>query len=228
MSYLLTLDELNSARLEALAEKERVPAPRLIERIVGGYLNSLAGSSQTDRNEGMGFDFKADGLNGLFKWNLERGTIGLGPFETRIFVFNSGAWDAVERYLFFNLLTGAAVLLSEMGNAYGRATALDYRSSTDDPENFASYFERLSLAGWGRFSISGDFKNGPKITIRVQDCAFCKGRNTSLNRGDPCSFLMGVCKGIADTVLDSSHACYETKCISKGYDLCEIVIRRNG
>ena len=167
------------------------------------------------------------GVKGLYKWDEDKGIISFTPDNKRVFIMTARSWDAIEQDLFAKLLKGAAPLLMEMGIAYGRATALDYRSVMTNPENLSSFLEQLGLtAGWGKFTASGDLAKGSKITVRVWNCVFCRSRNASVGRTEACSFLVGVCKGIADTVLNSSHYVYETKCISKGNDLCEIVLGR--
>jgi predicted hydrocarbon binding protein len=227
MSYLLKLDEPSSYKLLELAEKERLSASKLIERIVTGYLNSISKEPDFDYGVNKRLGLSVAGLKSLYHWDEEKGTISFTPANRRVFVMSASAWDSVEQGLFLGLLDGAVPLLSAMGNAFGRVLALDYKSVTGEPENIKSYFEYLSLAaGWGKFKTSGDLEHGSKITIRVRDCVFCTSRNASLGRKDPCCFLMGVCKGIADTVFDSSHYVYETKCCAKGNGFCEITMGR--
>ena len=163
----------------------------------------------------------------LFRWDEQKGAVFFTPSNRRVFMTNAHSWDAVERNLSQLFSGGMATLLSGMGVAYGRETALDYRSATGDPENVASYFEHLGLAaGWGKFSLSGDILKGSKLTVRVHDCVFCGSRNATSQRWDPCYFLMGVCKGLADTIFGFPHYVEETKCISKGDDSCQFLIRR--
>ena len=161
----------------------------------------------------------------LYRWDEQKGAIVFTPTNKRVFIINAHAWSLIEQDLLARFLRGASPLLSEMGNAYGVAIALDYRSITDDPENVASYFEHLGLAaGWGKFSLTGDLAKGSKITIRVRDCIFCGSRNPGAERKDQCYFITGVCKGIADTVFGFPHYVRETKCCARGNDLCEIMV----
>ncbi len=229
MSYLLTLKEAHSERLEALAKKERLQAPELIEKIVVGYLESAPGSSGVRQDSNMLMDLQdIAGVRGLYRWDEAKGTISFTPANKRVLIVTAKSWDAAEQDLFAKLLKGAAPLLVEMGNAYGRATALDYRSVTTNPENLSAYFEHLGLsAGWGKFSMSGDPLKGSKITGRIWNCVFCRSRNASVGRSDPCNFLMGVCKGIADTVFDSVHYVEEVKCCARANEYCEILIRKS-
>jgi predicted hydrocarbon binding protein len=229
MSYLLTLNDLNSEKLEALAKKERLQAPELVEKIILGYLESAPGSSGHRDQVTKTLDLQdIAGVKGLYRWDEVKGVINFTPANKRVFILTARSWDSVEQDLFNKLLKGAAPLLSEMGAAYGRATAMDYRSVTTNPENLPAYFEHLGLtAGWGKFAMSGDITKGSKVIIRVWNCVFCRSRNASVGRGDSCHFLMGVCKGIADTVFDSPHYVEETRCCAKANDYCEILIRNS-
>jgi predicted hydrocarbon binding protein len=227
MSYVLTLDELSSKKLEELAEKERLPASELIERAVMWYLGSIGEGRDPPGEADPKLDSEVASRKDLYGWDEQKGTVRFLPSNRRAFIMNAHAWDAVEESLFLVLEKDAARILSVMGHAFGRMIASDYRSVTDEPENIKSYFEYLSLAaGWGKFSVSGDLQNGSKITIRVMNCVFCTSRNASIGRKNPCCFLMGVCKGTADTVFDFSHDVHETKCCAKGNDSCEIVLSR--
>jgi predicted hydrocarbon binding protein len=220
VSYLLTLNDEHSQRLESLAKNERLPAPELIEKIVIGYLDSAHGT-------GPAVDLQdVAALKDLYRWDEEKGIIRFTPANKRVMILTARSWDAVEEDLFIKLLKGASPLLTEMGIAYGKATALDYRAATTNPESVAAYFEYLGrTAGWGKFTVSGDLVKGSKVTIRVWDCVFCRSRNASIGRADPCNFLMGVCKGIADTVFDSENYVEESKCCARANEYCEIVIR---
>lgn len=228
MSYLLTLGDLHSERLEALAKKEQLQATELLEKIVVGYLESRSEDGPSEEQPSPSPDLELTVSKDLFRWDEARGAISFTPANRRVFIVNARSWDAVEHDLFAKLLKGAAPLILEMGNAYGQATALDYRSVTGDPERLATYFEHLgTVSGWGRFSLSGDLAKGSRITVRVSDCVFCGSRRTTAGRTNPCHFMMGVCKGIADTVFGSPHSVQETKCSARGNEVCEFSISRS-
>jgi predicted hydrocarbon binding protein len=228
MSYLLSLDELASKKLEGLAGKERLPASKLIERVVMSYLDSVDAGRDFSHGANARPVSGAVGYKDLYRWDEEKGTIRFTASNRRAFLMSAHAWSAVEANLFLNLGRDAPRLLSAMGHALGRMIALDYRSATDEPENIETYFKYLSLAaGWGKFSLSGDLQNGSKIIVKVGECVFCASRNGSDGRKDPCWFLIGVCKGTADTVFDSPHNVYEAKCSAKGNDSCEIVLSKS-
>jgi predicted hydrocarbon binding protein len=225
LSYLPTLDILEPTKLETLAENERLPASELIRRMVKSHLDSVAAKPNqlsgaiTKRNPNVVGEEVLPGRD------EEERASGLIRTDRRAFVMSAHAWSAVEQLLFLNLLEGAAPLLTAMGIAFGRALALDYGIVTVEPQNIRSYFEYLDkVAGWGKFVLTGDGQNESRITVRVRDCAFCGNRSASVGRKEPCSFPMGVYKGIADTIFDSSHFVYETKCCAKGDGFCEITI----
>ncbi len=227
MSYLVTLDDATSKDLEVLAVKTGLPPPKLIERVVMGYLDFIVRNPDGPGTPEVTQDPKVTPERSLYRWDEDKGTITFSPSHRRVLITSAHAWDAVEQTLHLSLPMGAAPLLMQMGEAYGRMLATDYGPVTSDPENVASYFEHLSLAaGWGKFSVAGDLKNGSKITVRVEDCVFCGSRNSSTGRKDPCHYLMGVCKGIVDTVLGGTHYVYEDKCCAKGNSFCEIVMGR--
>lgn len=227
MSYLLTLSDGNSERLEALARREGVQASDLIERIVIGYIESPP--AETLSSEVVPSVLRdVGGIKDLFRWDEQRGIISFTPANKRVFMMTARSWDTVEQDLYAKLRKGASPLFSDMGEAYGRATATDYRSITQDPEDLAPYLEHLGrTAGWGRFSVSGDLSQGSKVVVRVENCVFCRSRNASVYRGDPCQFLMGVCRGIASTVFNAGYYAEETKCCARANEYCEIVIRRS-
>lgn len=217
MSYVLTLNDEHSQRLEVLARDEQLPTLELIEKIILEYLDSTH-PVPAGRDLGTAKD--------LYTWDEERGIVRFVPANKRVFIVTARSWDMVEEELFVKLLRRASSLLTEMGGAYGKATTLDYRSAAANPEELTAYLEHLGrTAGWGKFVVQGDFK-GPKITVRIWDCVFCRGRSMSVGRTDPCYFLMGTCKGIADTVYDSMHYVEETKCCARGNEYCEIIIRK--
>jgi len=227
MPYLLTLDEPSSKKLETIAEKERLPATKLIERAVAGYLDSTSEHHDSSHGAIKNLDLNAAGHKGLYKWDEEKGDIRFTPSNRRVFIMNARVWDAIEESLFLSLNKDATRLLSAMGRSFGRTIALDYGSVTGEPEDIRSYFEYLGpAAGWGKFSLSGDLQNGSEITLKIRNCVFCTSRDVSVGHKNSCCFLMGVCEGIVDTVNDFSHYVCETKCCAKGDDFCEIVMSR--
>jgi len=229
LPYTLKLNDINSEILETLAKERGLSASDFIERIVVGYLDAetlkLGKPPLSSRAKPALDPSDFSLIKNLYKWDKRDGAIVFIPTNERVFLVNARSWNAIEQDLFTKYLSGAAHLLSEMGSAYGRAVALDYRSVTANPENLTSYFVHLGLvAGWGKFSLSGDLEEGSKIGVHVRDCVFCRSRQVDDTKKPSCSFLSAVCKGIADTVFGLPHSVRETKCSSIGDEFCEISI----
>jgi len=222
MGASVELNEAKRKKLDALAGIEKVPPERLLERIVSSYLDSPEAVITLAGREA---ERKAVSFSGLYRWDDSRGTISFMPASRRVLLFTAHAWGILEDALESTLHRAADSFLFEMGGVYGRALALDYRSVVDDPEDVKAYFEYLGLAaGWGRMTILGDIVSGSRITLKVENCVFCNGRNLSVSRVHSCQFLTGVSKGIADTVFDSWHSVVESKCSSRGDSHCEIIL----
>src|SRR5271169_5216658 len=100
MSYLLTLKEVHSERLEALAKKERLQAPELIEKIVVGYLESAPGNSGLRQDSSTLMDLQEiAGVKGLYRWDEDKGIISFTPANKRVLIVTAKSWDAVEQDL---------------------------------------------------------------------------------------------------------------------------------
>jgi predicted hydrocarbon binding protein len=228
MSYLLTLNASNSERLKTLSKNKGLMPPELIKRVIVDYLNSCGGESPSSTKASPELEVQdLAGVTNLFRWDEKRGVVVFTHANRRLFILNARSWDAVEADLIARIPKEAGHLISGMGAAYGRAAALDYRSVTGNPADVASYFEHLGLAaGWGKFALTGELAKGSNITVRVYDCVFCRTRSVTGGRKDPCHFIIGVCRGIANTVYDSSHYVQETKCSAAGSEFCEFRIRK--
>ncbi len=220
VSLAIELEEAERDRLSRIAADQGVSPSELIERMVAG---NLAGSPVPGRHP-----WRPPGSPGeLYRWDEQKGAVLFTPTNRRVFILNARAWALIEQDLLAYFMKDASPLLLEMGYSYGRATALDYRLVTDDPDHLASYFEHLGQsAGWGKFSLSGDLTKGSRVMVRVHDCVFCATRNPSAERTDSCRFIMGVCKGIADAVFGFQHYVYESRCFALGNGFCEIVVGR--
>jgi predicted hydrocarbon binding protein len=224
MSYLVTLDDLNAKRLEELAERDGLPALTIIEKIVKEHLDHVT-SDQDSPDGPKASAEEVAGYGTLYRWDENRGEIIFTPANRRVYITNGRSWSAVEHDLNAKFSKGAEYLLMGMGAAYGVATARDYRAITGDRENLAAFFEHLGLAaGWGRFQLAGDLVKGTRVTVRVYDCVFCGARDGNTARNQPCPFIVGVCKGIADVVFGAIHTAQETKCRAGGYEFCEVSI----
>lgn len=228
MSYEFKLTGVHSEMLETLAKERGLKPSELIERVVVGYLYSdalnLINSSEAEKTH-YGKPADLSGIKNLYRWDEKTAAVVFTPTDERYFLLNARSWREVERAVRTKFPKRAAPLLLAMGAAYGRAAALDYGAVTEDKGKLRSYFVHLVLiAGWGKFSLSGDLDEGSKVIVRVSDCVFCARREADANSNTPCCFITGACKGIADVAFDSPHKAQETKCRTKGDDFCEITV----
>ncbi len=198
--HTVKLNDSNSQMLEALAKEQHLQASELIERLVVDYLDSNA-LDYGDLSPGNGANPRLDpknlsGIKNLYRWDEQNAAIVFTPTDERVFFMNAHSWSAIERDILTKPYRRAASLLTSMGASYGRAAALDYRSITKDSEKLTPYFVHLGLiAGWGKFSPSGDLEEGSEVIIRVRDCVFCGSRDAGAGRNDPCYFIAGVARG---------------------------------
>jgi predicted hydrocarbon binding protein len=222
MGVSVEIDEKKHRRLGTLANVAKLAPEELLDSIITCYLDS---TDAAIASAGGRVAQKTADYPRLYNWDDVGGVITFAPTKRRVLLFTAHAWGILEDALESKLLKAADPLLFEMGSVYGKALALDYGSVTSEPEHLREYFEYLgTAAGWGRMTVSGDTISGSKVRVKVENCVFCKSRNQSVSRIRSCQLLMGVVKGIADTVFDSKHSVVEPKCITKGDEYCEIVI----
>jgi len=161
----------------------------------------------------------------VVSWNKEGGTITHTPTGKRLFLMTNHAWIQLEEAVFLNLLKGAPPLVLEMGRAYGKALVLDNAWLGENTKKVSEYLEeQWSVAGWGKMEIDGNLATGQKTVARVNDCAFCSSNIWSTAGRSSCYFLLGVTKGIMDTVYDWPHSVRESRCRLRGDDFCELEI----
>jgi hypothetical protein len=111
----------------------------------------------------------------------------------RMIILSAEALRSVEEGLYGKFSTGAAVILLEMGFAYGmtlyRVLEANAKSSPDsDPLTLRYVIQTLFKGGFGRISFMEDTESGKKFSFTVHNCAFC-GHDLADN---DCNFLRGV------------------------------------
>lgn len=118
------------------------------------------------------------------------------------------------------------VIIYEMGNGAGESKAAELQllnSSLSSRDMISMALAQLQSFGWGRFEIRNCDEDGKRILIRIYDnfednvTVDMPDYQNSLMRG----FLVGL------TSIIFNKACRGTieKCIKKGDEYCEILIR---
>jgi len=121
-------------------------------------------------------------------------------------------------------LEGASVLLYEAGkkaglrwiNRFSKEWGLKDKKFIEAVQNF--YAE----LGWGRFSVEEDNKN--ELVVRVKNSFIARGYGNS--EVPVCHFLRGYNAGLAEVLKDKDIDAEEIRCIARGDDCCEFIMRR--
>lgn len=119
---------------------------------------------------------------------------------------------------------GAAVLLYETGkkagekwiNRFSKEWKLNDHMFIEAVQNF--YAE----LGWGKFDIKEN--NGKELIIRVENSFIARGYGES--DAAVCHFLRGYNAGLAEVLKGKYLEACETKCVAKGDDCCEFLMKR--
>jgi len=146
---------------------------------------------------------------------------------SRVIALGSHGWATIEKELESTFMTGGQVILQRVGYSYGRAMGRAAKRAEVTPEQTMDTMQTLAReSGWGLLSLNGGDLLGGEARITVKDCFFCLHARES---NDPvCFTLVGLVNGIADEIIGVSHRVTETKCISKGDAVCEILIEGLG
>ena len=161
------------------------------------------------------FDFEREGI------------ITTRAGSARVFFISTRGWAVIEKQLYKIFMSGASVMLTEMGVGYGRGVAKEVLTVTKEPYLVLKTLEELSMAaGWGSVEVEGEVKSGSSLEVRVTRCAFCaegeKGKDMS------CHFLAGVCAGTAEEAYGRKYVVKEEKCIRAGDPLCVMSLKPKG
>lgn len=119
---------------------------------------------------------------------------------------------------------GAAVLLYETGkkagekwiNRFSKEWGLNDKRFIEAVQNF--YAE----LGWGKFDIKEN--NGKELIIRVDNSFIARGYGKSEDA--VCHFLRGYNAGLAEVLKRQDLEACETRCVAKGDECCEFVMKR--
>ena len=119
---------------------------------------------------------------------------------------------------------GASVLLYEAGkkagmrwiNRFSKKWGLKEKKFIEAVQNF--YAE----LGWGKFSVEEDNKN--ELVVRVENSFIARGYGNS--EVVVCHFLRGYNAGLAEVLKGKDIDAEEVRCIAKGDDCCEFVMKR--
>src|SRR5579885_276604 len=157
--------------------------------------------------------------------------------KTKDLVFNSSAimtnqvfWKEVQNGLYSAFGSAASVMLFQMGISYGFSVGSKARLARKDVYEASKFLEMYGLmAGWGKFKTSPlTLKMGrltEPVKVSVTDNFFGLCYKDRVEDTPKCFIIAGILAGIAEGLLGEGHSCTETRCIAKGDQHCEFIIR---
>lgn len=155
----------------------------------------------------------------------KEGAIKTRAAGSRVFFIATRGWAVIERRLFKVFSSGASVMLSEMGNGYGRGAAKEVMGYVKDPSVILQVLSELSAAaGWGVIEVRGDVQGGSSIDVVITRCAFCADGEKS--HEPRCYFITGVTAGVASEAYGAAFRATESQCVRKGDPICLVHLER--
>lgn len=103
----------------------------------------------------------------------------------------------------------------------GKAIGSHLANETKTSENA---FKKLEEYKWGKAEV---VKKNKEIIIRWENSPVCEviKKNEGRSAGPTCHILRGVIVGIFLELLKKNFTCIERKCVSKGDEFCEFVVK---
>lgn len=146
---------------------------------------------------------------------------------SRVFFISTRGWAVIEKQLRTVFSSGASVILTEIGVAYGKGVAKEVMTSAKEPSVVLKSLEELSQsAGWGVVKVRGDLTGGQSLEVQVASCAFCA--SGEVGRDARCHFMAGVFAGAAAEAFGVQYIATEVQCVRKGDPLCVVSLKPSG
>lgn len=119
---------------------------------------------------------------------------------------------------------GAAVLFYESGKNAGERWINRFRKDwgLKDQKFIEAVQNFYAELGWGRFEVKEN--NGNGLVVRVENSFIARGYGNS--DVAVCHFLRGYNAGLAEALKGENMDAEETRCMAKGDDCCEFVMKR--
>jgi predicted hydrocarbon binding protein len=170
---------------------------------------------------------RAARLEEFYRLDYKTGAVLNQLTEERVQVIPVVLWKVLRQRLAEEFREKALAIDSEIGSILGSSFSEQIMEFISDPEMLLKRMSEIAAAaGWGVFSILGDTRYGTKFTVTVANCAFCD--NQGLSDSPQCDFLIGVIKGITETVFGTPHRVSEVECAVMGECVCQIEVEETG
>jgi len=135
-------------------------------------------------------------------------------------------WETLFRGLIERYGEGGTVIIWFMGMDMGENSArrvMRLKGQFNCAERIKISLSRLQSLGWGKFEIAECDEDGKKIVIRVRDSL--EELVTHDIEGYESNFLRGFLVGLISILFGKACRGTETKCVRKGDEFCEFLIR---
>ena len=162
-------------------------------------------------------------------YEFQTGAITRKVSNARVFLLSARSWGIIQQNMFLTFSSGAAVVLQEMGKAYGQDLAKEAKRWSRHPSEALRALQSLAgVSGWGTVTLRGDPIYESGLTISVDGCVFCSELPPTKTADGVCYFLRGVLRGLTDGLYGGSHEVKETTCAVRGEDKCTFRVTRAG
>ncbi len=165
----------------------------------------------------QGFVYNKNGFPLVFNFNDE---------YTQAAAIGIYGWKTLFQGLIERFGEGGMVIIWFMGMDMGENSArrvMRLKGEFNCFERIRISLSRLQSLGWGKFEIAECNEDGKKIIIRVRDSF--EELITSEIEGYESTFLRGYLVGLISILFGKACRGTETKCVRKGDEFCEFLIR---
>jgi predicted hydrocarbon binding protein len=161
-------------------------------------------------------------------YEFQTGAIKRRVSNARVFLVSARSWSIIQQNMFLTFSSGAAVVLQEMGRAYGADMAKEGKRWSPHPPDALRALQSLAgVSGWGTVTLRGDPIYESGLTIAVDGCVFCSELPLAKTGDGACHFLRGIIKGLTDGLYEGSHDVKETTCMARGDGRCTFRVTRS-
>jgi predicted hydrocarbon binding protein len=148
------------------------------------------------------------------------GTLKDKMTDAHVFILSRSAFRSMQETLYDKFLSGASVILYEMGEGYGKKLASALRKIGLGKEQAMRAMEQTAfLAGWGEVRFQST--ENSRLVCAVRNSMFSVKRRGLSNS---CYFLAGVLGGVSSVLFDQTLVAKEVQCAMSGHELCKFAV----
>lgn len=145
--------------------------------------------------------------------------------SSHVFIFSRSAFRSMQSTLYDKFGSGAAVIMYEMGQGYGRKLGSGMLKRGLSSERAFHEIEKFGyLAGWtdSHFRVLSDME----LECVARNSIFTIERPETKTKS--CFFLAGALAGNVSAMLNTEFRAEETQCVVGGHEVCKFRILKQG